>query len=496
MAADLHPAIILFFAAGLLVCWLTPISAWWMLAGQPNRNARVWFAGTALYACVATLFVLGGALPPWLRGPLVGFLSLASVLCMMEALRREVSSAPPPYLAYVAVLAGEQVLLIGTAASGAFVPYGLVSHLVVITAADLGLILLAHRARRTHRSRALWLVQCVVGLFILSNISRVVEFGLTGRVTTLMDFNLLANLGLILNYISVTFYCYGYWGFVIEKNRASLQQAHAATVRARENENIARQREELAQEVLQHRTEMMERAAVVGKIAQSAALTGSIAHEINQPLAAVQLNVAEARRLSEGSPAPAPLKDLLAQIEHDNARIAAIVKRIVTIFQKSASPTGLHSLDNTVRKALELLRQKLETGQIRTQSVLDASSPFQFAAGEVEHILLNLLNNAVEAMQDTPPAERRILIETWHDNETVYLAISDNGRGIPAELRASIFELRETRKSNGMGLGLWLARYIAERNGGRLILDDDDSRGTRFVLQLPRKPLTALDNQP
>lgn len=104
------------------------------------------------------------------------------------------------------------------------------------------------------------------------------------------------------------------------------------SVIAREREASARQREVIAQELLNERTQFMERLASVGKMAQTGALSASIAHELNQPLAAMQLNIEESMRISREVRAPEALQNLLSRVKGDNQRATQIVRRIRLLF--------------------------------------------------------------------------------------------------------------------------------------------------------------------
>ncbi len=483
--SDLHPGVIVLLLSGLTIFWLTPISAWWMLSGQSDQNARIWFLGTALYALVATFFIFGAGLPGWLKGPFVNGLAVASLLCLTEALRRELFDPLPPIKLYFGVVLLHVAVMSLFYASGKFVEVGFSVHLMVISLVELYMIWLTNRVRRHHHSKALYLIMFIFVMFIVSNLSRVIEFWLTGRFSMLLDFTWLASVGLVVNYLSVVFYCYGYWGFVVEKNQALLVKETEKSMLARRGEALALQREHLAEQMLHQRTEMMERLATVGKLAQYGALTASIAHEINQPLAAMQLNIDEARRWSAQFKVPDVMRSLLERIDHDNARAAQIVRRVRNMFSQRSLVVELKVLDEVARSVLVLLERRLMLDQIELELALNAPTPFRFASGEVEHLLLNLMDNALDALSQSPVPHRRVQIATWIEDKSVFLSVADTGPGIPPALRVDLFELRKTTKSEGMGLGLWLAKHIAERHGGTLRLDDGHFPGARFVVCLP-----------
>lgn len=484
--ADLHPAIVLFFLSGLLVFWLTPLSAWWMLSGQPNQSARIWFIGTALYALVATVFVLGTNLPNWVRGPFSTFLSFSSLIFMLEALRREISPRPIPYFVYGGIVLAHQVIINVSYFAGAYITIGVASHLLILALIEIILIVIIEKVRRLHQSRALWLITGVLALFILSNTLRVIGLWVDGRIPMLLDFSFLSNSSLVINYVSVVFYCYGYWGFIVEKNRALLQKATIEAVEARANELIATQREELSRTELRHRSEMMQRVSTIGQVAQSAALTGSIAHEINQPLTSMILTLSEARREIESKSSSDVILGRLTRVEEDSQRIAKIVRRIKSIFEQKDPPVSMNKIDHVLQSSINILKDNFERNKVEVHTELAADLPFMFAADEIEHVFLNILQNAVESFH-AHHKFRRIDIVSWAEGESIFVTIKDNGAGIPAHIKQNIFEINETSKEKGSGLGLWLARYIIERNGGKISLGDKYNDGACFILEIPVK---------
>lgn len=487
--SQLHPGVQLLLLSGLVIFWLIPLSSWLMLRGQRDRNANLWFMGTAIYSVVASLFVFGNAMPPMVRGPLMMSLTFACLLCLVESLRREVSLRPCPWKCYVLATLSLLGFLMALVPKDLYAGFGRSFALTVLAVTEIYLMVLTERVRRKHQSRALWVVNAMFAAFVLANLSRVIEWVTTGRYSQLLDFTPVSNFSLMVNYLGVIFYCYGYWGFVVEKKQRQLVQATEQTVMARESEKLAIAREQITQEVLRERTELMARLAMVGKHAQSGALSASIAHELNQPLAAIQLNIEEVQRMARaGNPAtplPPMLPHLLERIEQDNQRAASIVRRVRRMFSQKEPQAESLVLDDVVRNVLEWMKQRLAAEEVRVDLALDTAAPFHFAGGEMEHILMNLIDNAIDALKQTPPADKRIGIRTWREQGSVYLSVTDTGPGVPEPMRETVFELSETSKAHGMGLGLWLSRYIVERHGGRLLLAPPGPAGASFVVQLP-----------
>ena len=482
-----HPGVQLLLLSGLVIYWLIPLSSWLMLRREGDRNARLWFTATGVYSLVATLYVFKSWTPELIGTPVMAGLGLASVLLMLESLRRELPAAAPRSLYGYGVLCGlDALLLVVLRLLEVPSAVGIGLHLTWISLAELVLVARANQVRQYHHSRAMGILMATFLAFAATNLIRVLEWLMTGRLSMLLDFTLISNASLITNYLSVIFYCYGYWGFVVEKSRSQLIKATEQAVQAKASEELALHREELMQNLLQERMRWMDQVAGIGKLAQLGALSATIAHEVNQPLAAIQLNIEESQRMARDSRTSEPLQHLLKRIESDNQRVAQIVQRIRGMFGVRPVSIQRQSLDDLVQTTVQMHSQRLQQGHVQVHLDLNASVAVEFASGEIEHVVMNLLDNAWDALQDLPRDNRHVHIQTWSSSHDIGLAVEDNGSGIPTDQRHAIFDLLGSSKSTGMGIGLWLARYIAERHGGTLELEDKPTPGARFVLRLPR----------
>jgi signal transduction histidine kinase len=100
-------------------------------------------------------------------------------------------------------------------------------------------------------------------------------------------------------------------------------------------------------------------------------------------------------------------------------------------------------------------------------------------------VLLNLMHNAIEAFALAKTPTPQLHIQTWQADKCLYLSCADNGPGVPAQAQSSIFDMQYSTKPNNLGVGLWLSRYIVERHGGKLWLDETADQGARFVARIP-----------
>jgi signal transduction histidine kinase len=227
------------------------------------------------------------------------------------------------------------------------------------------------------------------------------------------------------------------------------------------------------------------------KTAATGALSASIAHELNQPLGASNLNIQFLKmKLEKGVLNPDLGKEILDSLEQDNQRAATIVKSLRSIFTEGQSSTKKVQLGDLIAKVLEIVRPELKSRNIQVQLKVDEDLLVQVNPSEIEQVILNLANNAAQSLANSGTLQRLIVIETIKEGQSVCLSIADNGPGVPAEFKPQLFELLSTTKQTGMGLGLWLCKHIVTRYGGSIHYEDAIGGGAKFEVKLPLQPIS------
>lgn len=222
------------------------------------------------------------------------------------------------------------------------------------------------------------------------------------------------------------------------------------------------------------------------KTAAIGALSASIAHELNQPLGAVQINSEFMKlQLATGRVDEALLKDLAGQIVADNLRAGNIIQSLRSIFNDENTNKNSFNLGDIVQSVLQITAPELSRRQINIKIHLDSKTIARVNAPEIQQVLLNILNNAIRELSTNERTDKEITIETARDQESVSLSISDNGSGIPKDQQAQIFEFSSSEKRNGMGLGLWLCKQLVTRNNGSIAYQDMPEGGAKFLIRLP-----------
>jgi signal transduction histidine kinase len=238
--------------------------------------------------------------------------------------------------------------------------------------------------------------------------------------------------------------------------------------------------------LLQEREALIANLLKANKTTATGALSASIAHELNQPLGASNLNIQFLRmKLEKGLLSPELVKEVLDALEVDNNRAANIVRSLRSIFTDSQSQTQECDLNDLVTNVLEIVKPELKSQQIQIQLRLDQGLRICVNASEIEQVILNLLNNAIQSLANSKSGDRQITIEASRDAQLIRMKISDNGIGVLAEFKSSLFGLLNTTKNLGMGLGLWLCKHIITRYEGRIWHEDDSEKGATFIFELP-----------
>jgi signal transduction histidine kinase len=239
-------------------------------------------------------------------------------------------------------------------------------------------------------------------------------------------------------------------------------------------------------ELLKEKERLIYGLMKANKTAATGALSASIAHELNQPLGASNLNIQFLKmKLEKGVLNPELGKEILDSLEEDNKRAATIVKSLRSIFTDADSNTEEVRLGSLIDKVLDIVKPELKSKNIQIQLRVDDKLLIRVNPSEIEQVILNLLNNAIQALANSGTLQRRITVEAIKTGKSVQLSVSDNGTGVVLEFKSHLFELLSTTKQTGMGLGLWLCKHIVTRYGGSIHYEDALGGGAKFVIELP-----------
>lgn len=217
-------------------------------------------------------------------------------------------------------------------------------------------------------------------------------------------------------------------------------------------------------------------------------LAGSLAHELNQPLTAILSNVQAAQRFMATDPIDvAEVREILNDIVHDDYRASEVIRRIRSVVKKADLEFALVDLSTAVREVVALLYNEAIMRGARMTLQACAQLPAVYADKvQLQQVVLNLLLNALDAMNHVLPGERVVSIElTAQGDHMVRIAVRDCGHGLTVGKLDTVFKPFHTTKPHGLGLGLSISRSIVELHGGRIWAENNINRGATFYVSLP-----------
>jgi PAS domain S-box-containing protein len=231
--------------------------------------------------------------------------------------------------------------------------------------------------------------------------------------------------------------------------------------------------------------------ARVSRVTTMEQLAASIAHEVNQPLAAVVTSGnACLNWLATSPPNLRKARDAIERIVRDGNRAGDVLKRVRALVKKAPLTKSVVSVNEVIREVLALAGGELRRHRVETSTELDFNLPSVMADFvQLQQVLLNLVMNAIESMTTITDRPRVLSIQSLlHDlagRTAILVAVRDSGVGLSPEGIARVFEGFYTTKPEGMGMGLWICRSIIEAHGGQLTAEPNDGRGATFQFVLP-----------
>ena len=234
----------------------------------------------------------------------------------------------------------------------------------------------------------------------------------------------------------------------------------------------------------QHR-DMLHETARLAALSEFAA---SLAHEVNQPLMAIaSYNGACLRMIEAGGFDQNELVAALQGSRDQALRAGRIISRVRDFFRSRQPQASYCDINALVLESLELMETQLENHSMVTVLSLSGTLPMvQADQTLLVQVIVNLLQNAIDAMEESPPSRRRLRVSTALDNNgAIELSIADHGSGVPAAIGDRLYTPFFTTKSKGLGLGLSICRSIVEAHGGRLWHSANPDRGSTFHFTLP-----------
>ena len=243
------------------------------------------------------------------------------------------------------------------------------------------------------------------------------------------------------------------------------------------------ERKQAEAELRQHREELSH----VGRVTLMGELATSLAHELNQPLTGIVTNAQAGQRyLDHGKLSSAEFHEILQDIADDGKRAGDVIRSMRNMVKKGQLTWEILDLNDVVTKATRLANPDAVARGCEIRVNLEANLPkIHGVRIQLKQVLLNLIINALDAMEDMTHSQRLVVLSTASDGEArVRVSVRDFGVGLPAE-QEKIFEQFFSTKRDGLGVGLIIARSIVEAHGGRLCAENVERGGACFHFTLP-----------
>jgi two-component system sensor kinase FixL len=215
-------------------------------------------------------------------------------------------------------------------------------------------------------------------------------------------------------------------------------------------------------------------------------LSAALAHELNQPLTAIlnYTGILEELAGQDTGPNGPMIRNMAARISEQTTRAGEIIRRLRGFVAKREPDQAVQSLNAAVQESVALGFVGAAQSSVKLKTELDRNlSLVSIDKVQIQQVMINLVRNAVEAMQDTP--RRSLTVTTNGDKDFATVSVADTGPGLSPEIAASLFQPFVTTKENGLGIGLSICRTIIEAHGGKLWMEPNPEGGTIFRFRLP-----------
>ena len=493
MDNQLQTAVALLWALGLSVLTAMPLLAWLLLNHRRDAQARIWFAGMGFYALGAFVLAAQRWWDGWQTLVVGPALAVIMLLCMYEALRRDLKPGPTPWwrllLAWCVFVAMSSICY----ALGVRTSWGQVLASIFWSVAEGLVFWQTLQLYRRHAGRATLVIGLAMLLGISAHVARVVFVLRYGGTFHLLDLQPVTSYFYLINIIGVTLCSFGFWGYVLEKTQRHELALQAQTMQAQTEARVAHAHAQEMQELVQQRDQMLMINSRFAAINSLAIFNSAVIHEVSQPLQAIGFCLDQAFIHVNRSGL-----EVMRQPLQDAQRQVAKLADLLVVMRKLVSTQGdaVESvrLSEVRAEILPVLRSEVARREVSWQeNLLDLDVVVSANKVLLERLLLNLVGNALDAVspQATRGEPAQVCFDVFRDTSAaagrVLVVVTDNGPGIEDPDQLLNVGVFHSTKADGLGVGLAFARLIVRQWGGELIIENraHGQRGVKATLSLP-----------
>jgi signal transduction histidine kinase len=221
------------------------------------------------------------------------------------------------------------------------------------------------------------------------------------------------------------------------------------------------------------------------RLAAMGELTAGVAHEVRNPLGIIRASV---QLVEDAQGDPARVHDAVRVIKQEIDRLDRVIKALLDFGRPSAPTLRLTNVEDVVNDVVLFTRQFAGQAHVEIETVLTAANPHVLAdADQLKQVLVNLVSNAVQAMEDEGGT---ITVRVWDDDAFVFASVADTGPGMSPEMLDKVFDPFYSTRDGGTGLGLTIVHRIIDQHGGRVEVESTPGAGTTFTVTSPGVPNT------
>ena len=240
--------------------------------------------------------------------------------------------------------------------------------------------------------------------------------------------------------------------------------------------------------VTQEKNSLLQGLIASNRVIGIGAMASSLAHQLSQPLTTIGLQTETLKRdLSRDG----QNKDTVAALDKVNfqiGKLSNLVLNLRQLFNTNQSEFYNINLSSTINEIIEIIEPTIEAKKIHLNQDVAAGINILGDAIQIQQVLINIFNNAIDAIEASNPLTREISITASSENDLAIVHIEDTGDGIEPKTLTSIFELYKTTKKEGLGIGLWLSKTIVTRHQGNIFAANSPIGGATFTIELPLSP--------
>lgn len=238
-------------------------------------------------------------------------------------------------------------------------------------------------------------------------------------------------------------------------------------------------------QALEEKDQLLKGLISSNRVLGISALASSLAHQLCQPLTTIALRADTIRRELTQHDHNLRLIGSLDEISGQSTKLAELVKNLRGLFSARSNTFASVSLQNITDEIIEIVEPSLKAKKIALIKNYQSNPIVYGDSIQIQQVLINIFNNAIDALTQSPIGDKKIIVGISHNQKCATLEITDNGLGIQPEILAKIFELYQTTKPDGLGVGLWLSKAIMDRHHGSIAAFNGTNNGAIFKIEIP-----------